>query len=235
MRSLRFLRGKLRSLAIMGSLLSIGLGVLPVYAQLSEAQVGKVVEALRQAAPNTGTKNDGLYSDWQVKPDNIPRWSKRCTGRELSPTEFDANQTAARSIVTCIIRDALRDEYRAGGNNELVAVRRVAAWWMTGDATRYGSAEILPYTEKVMSFYQQPVGKVPLSSPSAKGTVYDRYMQAGYTASQQKDGQTALLYFKRALDERPNDTFATQAIRNIEANLRPGKPTSKPAVEKPVR
>ncbi|MGV0025675.1 hypothetical protein [Phormidesmis priestleyi] len=236
MESLRFLRGKLRSLAIMGSLLSVGLGVLPVHAQLSETQVGKVVEALRQAAPNTGKKNDGLYSDWQVKPDNIPRWSKSCTGRELSPTEFESNPTAARSVVICIVRDVLRDEYRAGGNNELVAVRRVAAWWMTGDATRYGSADISPYIEKVISFYQQPLSKAPLSPTSnptsTKGTAYDRYMQAGYAATQQKDSQTALLYFKRALDERPNDTFASQAIRNVEAN-RPNTP--KPAAEKPTR
>jgi hypothetical protein len=245
MESFRFLRGKLRSVAIMGSLLSVGLGVLPVKAQLSEAQVGKVVEALRQAAPDTGKKNDGLYSDWQVKADNIPRWSKSCTGRELSPTEFDANSTAARSVVTCIIRDVLRDEYRAGGNNELVAVRRVAAWWMTGDAKRYSSADISPYIERVMSFYQQPLGKAPLSSTSNptssptssptsnKGTAaYDRYMLAGYAATQQKDNQTALLYFRRALDERPNDTFATQAIRNVEAN-RPNTP--KPAAEKPTR
>lgn len=232
MKSFRFLRGNRRSLAILSSLLSVGLGVLPVHAQLSDAQVGKVVEALRQAAPDTGKKDDGLYSDWQVKPDNIPRWSKNCTGRELSPTEFDANPTAARSVVTCIVRDVLRDEYRVVGNNELVAVRRVAAWWMTGDAGRYRSADISPYVEKVVSFYQQPAGKAPLSPTNAKGTVYDRYMQAGYAATQQKDSQTALLYFRRALDERPNDPFATQAIRNVEAN-RPNKP--KPAAEKPVR
>ncbi|KAM3091553.1 hypothetical protein ACKFKG_25120 [Phormidesmis sp. 146-35] len=236
MKSFRFLRGNLHSIAIIGSLLSVGPGVLPVQAQLSDIQVGKVVEALRQAAPDTGKKNDGLYSDWQVKPDNIPRWSKNCTGRELSPTEFEANPTAARSVVTCIIRDVLRDEYRVVGNNELVAVRRVAAWWMTGDAGRYRSADISPYIEKVVSFYQQPAGRAPLpatnSSTNSKGTLYDRYMQAAYTATQQKDNQTALLYFRRALDERPNDTFATQAIRNVEAN-RPNKP--KPAAEKPIR
>lgn len=41
-------------------------------------------------------------------------------------------------------------------------------------------------------------------------------MRAGYTATEQRDYDTALLYFKRALDERPNDTFAEQAIHNVE-------------------
>lgn len=213
---------------------SVWLGALPVQAQISEAQVGRTVEALRQAAPKTDAKTDNLYSEWQVKSDNIPRWSKRCTGRELSSTEFDTNPTAARSVVTCIIREALQDEYRASGSNELVAVRRVAAWWMSGDAAGYQRAELSPYIEKVVSLYQQPatVGKPSIAPVRPKGTVYDRYMQAGYTATQQKDQQTALLYFKRALDERPNDTFATQAIRNLETGLGTRQPVSKPSAGK---
>jgi hypothetical protein len=230
-----------RFLGIIGSLtvsaglgigLGVGLKVLPVYAQISAPQVSKVVEALRQAAPQTDSKAaNSLYSEWQVKADNIPRWSKLCTGRELSPTEFNANPTAARAIVTCIVRDAMRDEYRASGNNELVAVRRVAAWWMTGDATRYNSSELLPYVEKVVSLYQQPASAAtPAANP--KGALYDRYMQAGYAATQQKDTQTALLYFKRALDERPQDSFATQAIQNLEAALRKNESTAQPSPQK---
>lgn len=217
-----------RLVKIIGTLgISVWLGALPAQAQLSSAQVEKVVEALRQAAPPEA-KNDDLYSAWQVKSNNIPRWSKQCTGRELSPSEFDANPTAARSVVTCIIQDALRDEYRAS-SSELIAVRRVAAWWMTGDPTRYNNAATSPYIEKVVSFYQQSAssGKPAIAQPK-RTTVYDRYMQAAYTATRQKDNQTALLYFKRALDERPNDTFAVQAIRNLEAANRGNNRTSRP-------
>ncbi|HEY9663291.1 MAG TPA: hypothetical protein V6C65_33000, partial [Allocoleopsis sp.] len=44
----------------------------------------------------------------------------------------------------------------------------------------------------------------------------DRYMAAGYEATQQRNYETALLYFRRALDERPNDSYAQQAIQNVE-------------------
>lgn len=214
---------KLQWVGIISSGVSLCLSATPVRAQVSEIQVGKTVEALRLAAPKTVAKNDGLYSEWQVKPDAIARWSKQCNGRELSSTEFEANATAARSIVTCIVRDVLRDEYRASGNNEFMAVRRVAAWWMTGDAKNYGKPAIAPYVEEVVSLYKwrtptaatQPAPAMKSSQTS----VYDRYMQAGYAADQQKDTATALLYFTRALDERPNDAFATQAMRNAQTSV----------------
>lgn len=62
------------------ALLSLGLWSSPVSAQVSDAQVSALVEALRLAAPQTGRVDDGLYSDWQIKPGNIPRWSKQCIG-----------------------------------------------------------------------------------------------------------------------------------------------------------
>ncbi len=221
---------------------SICLSALPAYAQVSETQVGKMVEALRQAAPKTVPKNDGLYSEWQVKPDTLSRWSKRCTGRELSPTEFEASPTTARSIVTCAIRDALRDEYRASGNNEFMAVRRVAAWWMTGDATSYSKPATAPYVEEVVSLYKwrtpTAATKPAPGTNSNQTPIFDRYMQAGSAADQQKDAATALLYFSRALDERPNDPFAIKAMRNAQASVersRAGasKPSPKPSAEQP--
>lgn len=230
-----------RWVGLIGSLgVGICLGMLPAHAQVSETQVNKVVEALRQAAPKTATKNDGLYSEWQVKPDAISRWSKQCTGRQLSSTEFEANPTAARSVVTCVVRDVLRDEYRASDNNEFMAVRRVAAWWMTGDATSYGKTAIAPYVEEVVSLYKwrtpTAATKPAPATNSNQVPIFDRYMQAGYAADQQKDAATALLYFTRALDERPNDPFAIQAMRNAQASVarsRAGasKPSPKPSAE----
>ena len=71
---------------LLGSVVcSAGLWILPAQAQISAARVAAFVEALRQAAPHTGREDDGLYSDWQIKPANIPRWSKRCTGKEMPP------------------------------------------------------------------------------------------------------------------------------------------------------
>ena len=225
---------KLRWVGIIGSFgVSICLSAMPVQAQVSETQVGKTVEALRLAAPKTATKNDGLYSEWQVKPDTLARWSKQCTGRELSSTEFEANATAARSIVTCVIRDVLRDEYRASGNNEFMAVRRVAAWWMTGDAASYSKPAIAPYAEEVVSFYKwRTPAAATKPTPAINGSqtsVYDRYMKAGYAVDQQKDAATALLYFTRALDERPNDSFAMRAMQNAQASVDRTRGTAKPS------
>jgi hypothetical protein len=220
---------------VFGFGLLVGIGIFPVQAQIADRQVNALVEALRQAAPVTGRQDDQLYSDWQIKPDNIPRWSRSCLGRELTPTQFENSPDTARSVVTCVMRDVLRDEYRASNNNETLAIQRSAAWWMTGDPGQYNSSTILPYIQRVVSAYRQQLGTAPTTAPSPSSSPppsspaspstsstpatlpdYDRYMRAGYAATQRKDYDTALLYFRRALDERPNDTYAQQAVRNVE-------------------
>ncbi|MEP0888034.1 MULTISPECIES: hypothetical protein [unclassified Leptolyngbya] len=208
----------------LGVLLAIG--TLPAQAQVSDRQVAALVEALRQAAPQTGRADDGLYSDWQIMPGNIPRWSRSCIGRELSPTEFEASPVVARSVVTCVMRDVLQDEYGASNNDEMLAVRRAAAWWMRGDPSQYNSAEISAYIQRVVNAYQQqrgsssaaatPQPSAPPAQQPQQPSEFDRYMTAGYEATQQRDYERALLYFQRALDERPDDSYARQAIQNVE-------------------
>ncbi len=131
------------------------LWMLPVQAQVSNTQVQALVEALRLAAPQTGIENDGLYSDWQIKPDNIPRWSRLCTGQEMTPAQFEANETKAREVLGCVMEDVLKEEYPRSGNREDVAIRRAASWWMTGDPNQYNSGQTAEYTQKVLRFYQQ--------------------------------------------------------------------------------
>ena len=141
---------------LFGSLIiSLGLQALPAAAQsVTDAQVSALVEALRQAAPPQ-TANDGMYSQWQVLPGNISRWAKFCTKQALTPQQFEADATKAKSIVTCIVGDLLRDEYKASSNNELTAVRRAACWWMTGDSAACKSGATATYADKVISVYQQ--------------------------------------------------------------------------------
>jgi len=214
-------------------IISVVLWGLPVQAR-SEVQVSALVEALRQAAPQTGTKNDGLYSDWQVLPANIPRWSKGCIGQELSVAQFEASPVTARAIITCVMRDVLRDEYRASGRDESIAVRRAAAWWMTGDPKRYNSGQTASYTQKVLSFYQRQLGSRQPLQVERQQSDYDRHMQVGYSATKKRDYQTALISFRRALAERPGDSYATQAIQNVNSHIQrrqarspmPTQPTS---------
>ncbi len=141
---------------LFGSLIiSLGLPPLPAAAApVTDAQVSALVEALRQAAPPQ-TANDGMYSQWQVLPSNISRWAKFCTKQDLTPQQFEADATKAKSIVTCIARDLLRDEYKASSNNELTAIRRAACWWMTGESTACKSGATATYADKVVSVYQQ--------------------------------------------------------------------------------
>jgi hypothetical protein len=141
---------------LVGSIIcSAGLWLLPAQAQIAAPQVAAFVEALRQAAPHTGRADDGLYSDWKIKPANIPRWSKRCTGQELTPEEFAARPATARVVLTCVMGEVLRAQYTASNHNEALAVQRAAAWWMTGDPEQYTSGATSAYTQKVLRLYYQ--------------------------------------------------------------------------------
>ncbi len=145
-----------RRLSLAGVMVSVCLWIAPVQAQqVSDAQVGKLVDALKQAAQPIDPTSEGLVSAWKIKPENIPRWSRLCTGKELTPAQFSSNQAAAREILVCVMRDVLSDEYKASGNNESVAVQRAACWWMTGQPNQCNTGAVRDYTQKVLSFYQQ--------------------------------------------------------------------------------
>lgn len=155
-----------KQLLISGAIITISVGTLPVQAQVSSRQVAALVEALRKAAPQTGRADDGLYSEWQIKPENIPRWSRLCTGQAMTVQQFEANTAKAREILACVVQDVLRDEYKASGNNESVAVQRAACWWMTGDPNQCQSGATATYTKKVLDFYQQQVGNAQSQAPA---------------------------------------------------------------------
>ncbi|NET91337.1 MAG: DUF4101 domain-containing protein [Kamptonema sp. SIO1D9] len=147
-------------LRLAGLIVSIGIGVLaatPTQAQVTNTQINALVEALRRAVPRTPNTDNGLYSDWQVKPGIIPRWSKQCLQRELTPEQFAASPDTARTVVSCVVEDILEQQYQATGNDETLAVRRAAGWWMTGDANLYNNSLISGYTEKVLNLYQQAI------------------------------------------------------------------------------
>ncbi len=143
----------MRQLLLSGLIASLGLWALPVQAQqVTNTQVGALVEALRQAAPKTGKQDDGLYSEWQITAGIIPRWSKQCIGRELTPTQLETSPVTTRAIVSCIMGRELQKQYRES-NNESVAVSRAACWWMTGEPTGCKSGTTsLPIHKKFSAF-----------------------------------------------------------------------------------
>jgi hypothetical protein len=159
-----------RSLLVSGVV--IGCGLLPLSAQAqqaADAQVAALVEALRQAAPQTGKVNDGLYSAWQVRPETLKGWSRTCLKREVTPTQFENSPALAREIVSCIARRELNQQLSATRNKETAAVQGVACWWMTGAYTGCNRGFTATYVQKVVGFYQQQ-----RSQPTAKPTQRSR-------------------------------------------------------------
>ncbi len=55
-----------------------------------------------------------------------------------------------------------------------------------------------------------------LPSTSSAESDYDQAMQAGYKATEEKDYEAAQTQFKKALQARPNDIYAQQALQNVE-------------------
>ncbi len=51
---------------------------------------------------------------------------------------------------------------------------------------------------------------------------FEQYMTAGYAATQQRDYPTALAYFQRALQLRPENRYAVQAVRNVQGYIQRG-------------
>lgn len=137
----------------------VSLGLLPLLAQaqqpVSDTQVAAMVEALRRAAPQTKNANDGLYSEWQVKPETLKGWSKTCLKRELTPTQFENSPAIARQVVSCIMRRELSNQLDATNNNEIASVRGAACWWMTGNYTGCEKGFTADYVQKVVRFYQK--------------------------------------------------------------------------------
>lgn len=64
------------------------------------------------------------------------------------------------------------------------------------------------------------------SDRSPSETAYDLYMRLGYDETNKRDYQSALINFNRALQERPNDYYASQGIRNVSSYIaaKKGKP-----------
>ena len=139
-------------LLLAGLTTSLVLWALPVQAQVSNDQVVAIVEALRLAAPKEPT-DEQLYSAWKIKPSLIPQWSRLCIGEELTIEEFVADSVKARTILICVMDDVLTTEYPASGNDESIAVRRAAAWWVAGNGDLYDTGNIAFYTKKVLGLY----------------------------------------------------------------------------------
>jgi tetratricopeptide (TPR) repeat protein len=62
-------------------------------------------------------------------------------------------------------------------------------------------------------------GEAGLGSETEVESPYDRYMRLGYDATQREEYRTALDFFEQALELRPNDYYASEAIENVRTYL----------------
>lgn len=60
------------------------------------------------------------------------------------------------------------------------------------------------------------------AATTAETSDYDRYMRIGYEATEKGNYQTALINFRRALEQRSDDPYALQAIRNVQTYIERG-------------
>lgn len=60
------------------------------------------------------------------------------------------------------------------------------------------------------------------SAPPTNIENYNRYMRLGYDANQRQHFQDALTYFQKALQAKPGDEYATQAVRNVQTYIKQG-------------
>lgn len=216
--SFQFIR-QAKHLLLSGLMVSVGLWAMPAQAQVSDAKVNAMLEALRQAAP-PNSQNDGMYSQWQVLPGIIPSWTKQCVGRQLTPAQFESDATAARNTVACIVKRELNKQYQATRNNETASVRNVACWWMTG-TTACNSGATATYVQRVVGFYQQQArgNNTPVRQPA--NTQRQPTTQSSTQSTQQSpsavtlvsDNQVAAMVEalrQAAPPNRPNDGMFSQ-------------------------
>ncbi|MDM8567656.1 hypothetical protein QUF74_18665 [Candidatus Halobeggiatoa sp. HSG11] len=122
-----------------------------VQAQISDTKVAALVEALR-----LGAMDGKLYSEWQIKPQNITDWSTRYLGKTITPEEFAANPAVARQILEIKMGNLLREQYKFSGQDETIAVLRTASWWMSGIPENYNANPKLEvFTQNILKFYQE--------------------------------------------------------------------------------
>lgn len=138
-------------------------------AVVSGNQVAQLVESFRAIAQQSTTmKSTTLYSEWRVSKQNIGPWTQQCLSAETTPEEFNSNPETASKVVTCVIGRVFNTEYKNADRDEVLAVRRTAAWWMTGDTSRYNSPGTAAYTQRVLDAYQSrsSIASTPSENPT---------------------------------------------------------------------
>lgn len=102
------------------------------------------------------------------------------------------------------------------------------------DAANFFRAALyaVPNDREATTAYWNAVNALNSPEVSGRATVYEENMELGYDATESGDYPSALEYFQIALQQRPGDYYATQAMRNVQTYIsrgtQPDSPTDVP-------
>ncbi len=141
----------------------------------------------------------------------------------LNPQSLKAEQPINQtSLFAAKQNETAYDQYMRLG----YAAMQREDYRMAAQYFRYALYET-PKDKKATVAYWNARDEIQEDNNSSK-TAYDRYMEMGYDATDTENYQNALINFQRALQERPGDYYATQAIRNLRTYINRGQKPDKP-------
>ncbi len=87
---------------------------------------------------------------------------------------------------------------------------------------------VVPGDREATIAYWNAVGELRSTESNDQTTAYEQAMEQGYDATDEADYAAALEYFQSALQQRPSDYYAAQAVRNVQTYLSRGTGADSP-------
>ena len=99
------------------------------------------------------------------------------------------------------------------------------------DAANYFRAAlyIVPQDREATTAYWNAIGELKNPDLTARAERYEASMEAGYDATEAQEYEAAIDAFSAALQIRPNDYYAAQALRNVTTYLNRGENADSPS------
>jgi len=122
---------------------------------------------------------DRAYGVSQVMGVNVPGWTAKYYGRQLTPQEYLRNKEAQIKVTNGVTGEYFQKALRAARGNRDIAIRMMAASWFGGEGNRnnYDSTTISDgyttmrdYTNNVLGEYKRIVAQGGASSDETTGT-----------------------------------------------------------------
>jgi hypothetical protein len=116
--------------------------------------------------------HSGALGYAQIMPSNLPRWSQDALGYRISRDQFLQRPDLQLAIIDHKLAQYWKQSLAASRGNEAIAIRRVAAWWYSGNPNLYRSTQpqfyrgyrypsIAHYSQRVLQKYRVLLSQNP--------------------------------------------------------------------------